>query len=101
METAATYNTSIRAKTSLPLSSPLSLVVQIASPKPILVRGGGRAPDREILERTHELMKQGVKGIVYGRNVIQHPNPSGMTRALMAIVHENKTPDQVIGWLNV
>jgi class I fructose-bisphosphate aldolase len=25
---------------------------------------------------------------VYGRNVIQHQNPGGMTKALMAIVHE-------------
>lgn len=55
---------------------------------PVLPRGGGRAPDREIFERTVELMKQGSSGIVYGRNVIQHANPSGMTRAFMAIVHE-------------
>jgi len=25
---------------------------------------------------------------VYGRNIIQHPNPAGMTRALMAMLHE-------------
>ena len=42
-------------------------------------------------------MKQGVKGIVYGRNVVQHDNPGGMTRALMAIVHQNASPDEVIG----
>jgi DhnA family fructose-bisphosphate aldolase class Ia len=28
---------------------------------------------------------------VYGRNIIQHDNPSGMTRALMAIVHDGAT----------
>ena len=61
---------------------------------PILVRGGGRAPDHEVLERTEQLMKQGVSGIVYGRNIIQHPNPSGMTKALMAIVHQNATAAQ-------
>jgi class I fructose-bisphosphate aldolase len=63
-------------------------VVEIAGETPILVRGGGRASDTEIIERTVELMKQGAKGIVYGRNVIQHPKPTAMTRALMSIVHE-------------
>ena len=63
-------------------------VVEISGRIPVLVRGGGKAPDREILQRTEELMKQGVAGIVYGRNVIQHTNPAGMTKALMAIVHE-------------
>lgn len=55
---------------------------------PVLPRGGGRAPDKEIFERTAALMKQGARGIVYGRNVIQHANPRGMTRAFLAIVHE-------------
>lgn len=62
-------------------------VVEVAGNIPVLVRGGGRAPDEVILQRTTELMKQGAKGIVYGRNVIQHEDPAGMTRALMAIVH--------------
>ncbi|MCK6472445.1 MAG: aldolase [Planctomycetes bacterium] len=55
---------------------------------PVLPRGGGLAPDKEIFERTAALMKQGARGIVYGRNVIQHANPRGMTRAFLAIVHE-------------
>jgi class I fructose-bisphosphate aldolase len=63
-------------------------VVEIAGNIPVLVRGGGKATDQEILERTYGLMKQGVKGIVYGRNVIQHHHPAGMTKALMAIVHD-------------
>jgi len=63
-------------------------VIEVASGIPVLVRGGGRAPDEEILRRTEALMTQGAMGIVYGRNVIQHENPAGMTRALMAIVHD-------------
>lgn len=75
-------------------------VVQVAGSVPILVRGGGRASDEEILDRTFRLMKQGAKGIVYGRNVVQHANPGGMTRALMAIVHDNAHPNDVIHMLN-
>ncbi len=67
-------------------------VIEVAGDVPVLVRGGGRASEEEILARTHELMRQGAKGIVYGRNVIQHDDPPAMTRALMAIVHEGATP---------
>lgn len=66
-------------------------VVQIAGKIPVLVRGGGKAPDNEILSRTERLIQQGAAGIVYGRNIIQHADPAGMTRALMAIVHEGVT----------
>lgn len=66
---------------------------------PVLVRGGGKATDEEVLQRTEALMKQGIAGIVYGRNIIQHPNPAGMTRALMAIVHEGATAAEVRGML--
>ena len=62
-------------------------VVEVANGLPVLVRGGGRASDDEILARTRAVMAQGARGIVYGRNVVQHPDPSGMVRALMAIVH--------------
>lgn len=64
-------------------------VVETAGGVPLLVRGGGRVSDREILERTVGILNQGVSGIVYGRNVIQHDNPSGITRALMSLLHEN------------
>lgn len=74
-------------------------VVEVAGSIPILVRGGGRADDEELLDRTYKLMKQGVKGIVYGRNVVQHANSGGMTRALMAIVHDGAKPEDVIGWV--
>lgn len=69
-------------------------VVQIAGRIPVLVRGGGRVSDEEILQRTHAILAQGAAGIVYGRNIIQHANPAGMTRALMALVHEGATPEE-------
>jgi fructose-bisphosphate aldolase, class I len=64
-------------------------VVETAGKIPVLVRGGGRAPDEQILERTKSLMEQGVAGIVYGRNVIQHSDPKGIVKRLMEIVHFN------------
>jgi len=67
-------------------------VVETAGSVPVLVRGGSKAPEREILERTAALLAQGAAGIVYGRNIIQHPRPAAMTRALMAILHDGATP---------
>jgi len=66
-------------------------VIEIAGGIPVLVRGGGRVPDEEILKRTKDLMDQGAKGIVYGRNVIQHDKPKEMTQALMAVVHKGSS----------
>jgi class I fructose-bisphosphate aldolase len=63
-------------------------VVETAGGTPVLVRGGGKVDDETILRRTEGLVEQGVSGIVYGRNVIQHENPAGITRALMALLHE-------------
>ncbi|GAA3404387.1 class I fructose-bisphosphate aldolase [Paenibacillus hodogayensis] len=74
-------------------------VVEAASGKPVLPRGGGRAADEEILSRTHTLMQQGASGIVYGRNVIQHATPDRMTRAFMAIVHEGASVRQAMALL--
>ncbi|HVT30118.1 MAG TPA: hypothetical protein VHE81_19045 [Lacipirellulaceae bacterium] len=64
-------------------------VIQVAAKCPVLPRGGGRVSVEEVLVRTKALIEQGASGIVYGRNVIQHDDPRGMIRALMAIVHEN------------
>lgn len=71
-------------------------VVETAGGIPVLVRGGGRVSDREILERTQGLLQQGAAGIVYGRNVIQHPNPRGITQALMAMVHDDASIESAL-----
>ena len=71
-------------------------VVEAASGKPVLPRGGGKTSDRDILSRTVTLMRAGASGIVYGRNIIQHSSPLLMTRAFMAIVHENADVDKAL-----
>ena len=67
-------------------------VIQTASGIPVLVRGGGRVDDDELLRRTQAVLDQGAAGIVYGRNIIQHDKPAGMTRALMAMLHDGADP---------
>ena len=61
---------------------------------PVLVRGGGKADLRSVFENVYPFLQQGVKGLVYGRNIYQHPDPTAVTKALMAMVHRDATPDQ-------
>lgn len=74
-------------------------VVEVAGGVPVLVRGGGKTNDEEIIQRTTELMQQGVAGIVYGRNIIQHKKPEEITRVLMDIVHKNAGPEGSLKYL--
>jgi DhnA family fructose-bisphosphate aldolase class Ia len=71
-------------------------VIRVAGDVPVLVRGGGRVDDRTLLERTVAVLDQGASGIVYGRNVIQHPKPAGITAALMAILHDGASVDAAL-----
>jgi DhnA family fructose-bisphosphate aldolase class Ia len=71
-------------------------VIEVAGDTPLLVRGGGKVDDRTLLERTVAVLAQGASGIVYGRNIIQHDNPAGITAALMAVLHDNASVDQAL-----
>jgi len=73
-----------------------SKIIEVAGDVPVLVRGGGRVDDRTLLERTAAVLAQGARGIVYGRNVVQHENPSGITRALMALLHDKASVDDAL-----
>jgi class I fructose-bisphosphate aldolase len=75
-------------------------VVETAGDIPVLVRGGGRVADEELLARTAALLEQGVRGIVYGRNIIQHSRPAAITQALMAMVHEGVTSSRALDFLS-
>lgn len=71
-------------------------VVEVASGVRVLVRGGGRVADRVLLQRTVDVLDQGAAGVVYGRNIIQHHDPAGITRALMAVLHEGASVDKAL-----
>lgn len=74
-------------------------VIRTAGGIPVLVRGGSKASEAEILARTEGLLKQGAAGIVYGRNIIQHPHPARITRALMAVVHDGLSAQEALRFL--
>ncbi|RWD28130.1 MAG: aldolase [Mesorhizobium sp.] len=56
---------------------------------PVLVRGGGKDDLRTVLAKSSALLRQGAKGLVYGRNIYQHGNPKAVVNALMAMIHKD------------
>lgn len=74
-------------------------VVEIASGVPVLVRGGGQVTPQELLERTRIAMDVGASGVVYGRNVVQHPTPAKFIKAISSIVHGNSSVDKALSIL--
>jgi class I fructose-bisphosphate aldolase len=65
----------------------------------VLVRGGGRITDGELMEITETVLGAGALGLVYGRNVVQHDDPTAMTRALAGLVHEGVSADAALAQL--
>jgi fructose-bisphosphate aldolase, class I len=66
---------------------------------PVLVRGGGRIAEAELMGVTADVLEAGARGLVYGRNVIQHDDPATMTRALAALVHERASAREALALL--
>ena len=66
-------------------------------PVPVIIAGGPKAKtERDVLEATYGSIKAGGAGVSIGRNVFQHDNPTGMTKALSAIVHRGATVEEAL-----
>lgn len=63
---------------------------------PTLVRGGGKGELGPVLTKSAALMAQGASGMVYGRNVYQHSNPTSVVTALMAIIHQGVSGEEAL-----
>ena len=71
-------------------------VVEAASGVPVLMSGGPRREKPiDFLRDVKAVMEAGGKGVVVGRNVFQHKDPKAMMKAIVAIVHEDKDPEDV------
>ena len=63
---------------------------------PILVRGGGKKPIETVFAEAAAYLAQGAHGLVYGRNIYQHPNPARIVAAFMAMIHRGAKADQAL-----
>lgn len=68
-----------------------------ASRCPVLVRGGGKENIETVFGKAYQLLQQGAHGMVYGRNIYQHDNPSLVVEAFMAMIHNGATAEDAMG----
>ncbi|MDI3502107.1 MAG: fructose-bisphosphate aldolase, class [Archaeoglobi archaeon] len=54
---------------------------------PVVIAGGSRKGEEELLREVKEAMESGASGVAIGRNVFQNENPGRLARLLREIVH--------------
>lgn len=61
--------------------------------RPVVVLGGAKIDDElALFESVNKALDAGASGVAIGRNIWQHPDPGGMCRALVSLVHGGRTP---------
>jgi putative autoinducer-2 (AI-2) aldolase len=58
------------------------------SPVPLVIAGGKKVPEREAIALAWRAVEAGARGVDMGRNIFQSDCPTGMIRAVRAVVHE-------------
>lgn len=66
---------------------------------PVVILGGVKGDERAMLANIHTALGEGAKGVAIGRNVFQCENPTAMTAAIVAIVHQDATVDDALAML--
>jgi putative autoinducer-2 (AI-2) aldolase len=70
--------------------------VTASCPVPIVMAGGKKLPELDALTMAHRAVSEGASGVDMGRNIFQSDNPMGMMRAVAAVVHDGKRPEEAL-----
>jgi fructose-bisphosphate aldolase / 2-amino-3,7-dideoxy-D-threo-hept-6-ulosonate synthase len=70
--------------------------VEAANGIPVVLAGGSRLGDDELLTRMEQAMAAGAIGCSVGRNIFMHANPEGITRALSRVIRERWTAEKAL-----
>jgi fructose-bisphosphate aldolase/2-amino-3,7-dideoxy-D-threo-hept-6-ulosonate synthase len=71
-------------------------LVEAANGIPVVLAGGSRLEDRELLRRMEAAMAAGAIGCSVGRNIFMHASPEAITRALSRVIRERWTADKAV-----
>jgi len=63
---------------------------------PVVVAGGSRESDLDLLEKIAAARSVGAIGCSVGRNIFQHSDPTAITRAITAVVRGTLTPPDAL-----
>jgi fructose-bisphosphate aldolase/2-amino-3,7-dideoxy-D-threo-hept-6-ulosonate synthase len=70
--------------------------VEAANGIPVVLAGGSRLEDSELLTRMEQAMAAGAIGCSVGRNIFMHANPEAITRALSRVIRERWTAEKAL-----
>lgn len=80
-------------------SESFSRLIEAANTVPVVLAGGSRLDDRELLSRMESAMAAGAIGCSVGRNIFMHPSPQSITRALARVIRERWSADRALAAL--
>jgi DhnA family fructose-bisphosphate aldolase class Ia len=63
-------------------------LVEATSGVPVVLAGGSRLEDRELLIRMEQAIAVGAIGCSVGRNIFMHRSPEAITRAISRVIRE-------------
>jgi fructose-bisphosphate aldolase / 2-amino-3,7-dideoxy-D-threo-hept-6-ulosonate synthase len=69
-------------------------LVAAANGVPVVLAGGSRLKDHELLGRMEAAMAAGAIGCSVGRNIFMHTSPEAITRALSRVIRDRWTADK-------
>jgi DhnA family fructose-bisphosphate aldolase class Ia len=69
-------------------------LVEAANGVPVVLAGGSRLQDHQLLGRMEAAMAEGAVGCSVGRNIFMHASPEAITRALSRVIRERWTADK-------
>ena len=74
-------------------------LVESANGIPVVLAGGSRLSDEELLDRMESAISAGAVGCSVGRNIFMHRSPEAITRALSRVIRERWTAERALGEL--
>jgi DhnA family fructose-bisphosphate aldolase class Ia len=87
------------AKVSHPGSAEAVATICELAGIPIVIAGGAPRDPREALQAADDALRAGAAGTAFGRNVIGHPSPADMQRALIDLVRGRDTLGDILARL--
>ncbi len=81
----------------VPYTSKFEEVTRICK-VPVVVAGGSKGSEYDLLKRVEDVMRRGAAGVAVGRNVFSSEDPVSVAKALHMIVHGRMGAEEVMGY---
>jgi DhnA family fructose-bisphosphate aldolase class Ia len=71
------------------------------TPVPVFTIGAEKLDtDLDVLRKAYDSVRQGARGIIFGRNIFMAENPAGLVAALNAVINEGVSPEDAAAGLD-